>query len=540
MAPRPCHDAPVDFDHHYRAVQSRDPRFDGWFFTAVTTTGIYCRPSCPARTPAPEHVRFYPSAAAAQQAGFRACLRCRPDAVPGSPEWNVRADVVARAMRLIADGVVDREGVGGLAVRLGYGVRHLHRMLVAEVGAGALALARAQRMQSARILIETTSLPMVDVAFAAGFQSVRQFNDTVRDVLARTPSELRKRAQAAGGRRRGAGARAGHGDPHAAPGGPGPIVLRLPYRKPMAAAELLGFLGARAVPGVEAFAGGTYSRTLRLPHGHGTVALSPEDGHVGARLVLQDLRDLGAAVARCRRLLDLDADPEAVDASLAGDPMLRPLVLGAPGRRLPGTVDGFELAVRAVIGQQVSVAGARTVVGRLVDAVGPRLALAGDGSARTPTPTDAVAPGRSLDRVFPSPSEVVDGAPGALAMPAARRSAVRQLASAVAEGSLVIDPGSDPEDVRRRLVAQPGIGAWTASYIAMRALGDPDAFMPTDLGIVRGLERLGCRGGVAAAVAAAERWRPWRAYAMTHLWALDTRRERTGRQGTPREKGRAA
>ncbi len=505
-----------DFEHCYRAVQSRDPRFDGWFYTAVTSTGIYCRPSCPARTPAPAHVRFYPSAAAAQQAGFRACLRCRPDAAPGSPEWNVRADVVARAMRCIADGVVDREGVVGLASRVGYGVRHLHRMLAGEVGAGPLALARAQRAQTARLLVETTELGMAEIAFAAGFSSVRQFNDTVRRVLGRTPTQLRERAAHVRGHGRLAPHRGGTDGSAAA----STIALRLPYRRPMAVPEVLRFLGARAVQGVEAFAPGSYARTLRLPHGHGLVTLVPGDGHVSARLALADLRDLSAAVARCRRLLDLDADPDAVDAALGNDPLLRPLVRATPGRRIAGAVDGFETAVRAVVGQQVSVPAARRVLARLVAGAGPEVGVpvpSGDPLAPTRPGTT-----RALARVFPNPGEVLAARPEAFAMPAARREALLALARAADGGGLALDAGADPEEVAARLVAIRGIGPWTASYVALRALGDPDVFLPGDLGVRRALARLGAPTAPAAALALSATWRPWRSYALMHLWSIAT------------------
>src|SRR5689334_8378063 len=328
---------PLDPERCYRAVASRDARFDGWFFTAVHTTGIYCRPSCPARTPLARNVSFFTTAAAAQAAGFRACRRCRPDAVPGSPEGDVRADVVARAMRLIADGEVERSGVPGLAQRLGYSERQLHRLLVGELGVGALALARARRAQTARVLVETTDLPMADVAFAAGFASIRQFNDTVREVFATTPTALRAK-------RRGAVS------------APGELTLRLTARAPYDAAEVLLFLGAHAVPGLEEWDGTTYARVLDLPHGPAVVRLSPaSDGSVCARLRLTSLRDLGAAVSRCRRLLDLDADPSAVDEVLGADPALASLVAGAPGRRVPASPDAAELAIRAVLGQQVSV-----------------------------------------------------------------------------------------------------------------------------------------------------------------------------------------
>ncbi len=505
-----------DFERCYQAVRSRDPRFDGWFFTAVSTTGIYCRPSCPARTPARANVRFYPSAAAAQLAGFRACLRCRPDAAPGSPEWNVRADVVARAMRAIADGVVDREGVAGLAARLGYGVRHVHRMLAAEVGAGPLALARAQRAQTARLLVETTGLGMAEIAFAAGFSSVRQFNDTVREVLGRTPTELRRHAHLA------RPARTGDRSAGTGPGGATTIGLRLPYRRPMAALEVLDFLGARAVPGVEAYTSGTFTRTLGLPHGHAVVSLRAEDGHVAATLTLADLRDLSAAVARCRRLLDLDADPDAVDAALAADPWLRPLVRATPGRRVAGAVDGFETAVRAVAGQQVSVAGARRLLARIVEVAGPALgiAVADDGGGGPGTPGTPGTPGRSLARVFPTPSELLEASAADFPMPVARRVALRSLAQAVLDEHVTLDAGADPEEATAGLLALRGIGPWTASYVRLRALGDPDVFLAGDLGVRRALERLGAPSTPSAALVMAAPWRPWRSYALMHLWGV--------------------
>ncbi|MFD9264071.1 bifunctional transcriptional activator/DNA repair enzyme AdaA, partial [Streptomyces sp. NPDC059538] len=348
----------TDTERCVRAVQSKDARFDGWFFTAVLTTRIYCRPSCPAVPPKVENMTFLPSAAACQQAGFRACKRCRPDTSPGSPEWNARADAVARAMRLIQDGVVDREGVPGLAGRLGYSTRQVERQLNAELGAGPLALARAQRAQTARLLIETSELPMGDVAFAAGFSSIRTFNETVREVFALAPSELRERAVKAGRSR------------NALPRIPGTISLRLPFRTPLNPDNLFGHLAATAVPGVEEWRDGAYRRTLRLPYGTGVVALTPQPDHIGCRLALTDLRDLTIAISRCRWMLDLDADPEAVDEQLRSDPLLAPLVDKAPGRRVPRTVDAAEFAVRAVLGQQVSTAAARTHAARLVAAYG--------------------------------------------------------------------------------------------------------------------------------------------------------------------------
>ncbi len=487
-----------DFDSCYRAVQSRDARFDGWFFTAVSSTGIYCRPSCPAVTPKRENVRFFPTAAAAQQAGYRACLRCRPDAAPGSPQWLGRADVAARAVKLILDGAVDREGVCGLARKLGYSERQLHRVLVAEVGAGALSLARAQRAQTARVLLQTTDLPAAQVAFGAGFASVRQFNDTVRSVFARTPTELRRRAR-------------GRHDTHARSGAAVSIPLSLPYRRPLAADALRRFLALRAVSAVEAHEGSIYRRSLRLAHGAGTVEVELADdaatGGIRAVFTLDDLRDLTAAIARTRRLLNLDADPVAVDEALAADPLLRPLIERTPGLRMPGAVDGFELAVRAIAGQQISVAGARTVLGALVQAAGQPL--------REPT--------GSLTHTFPTPEALATLArrrPSAFSMPGARRRSVAALAQAVAAGDIDLEPGADPAELERGLLALPGVGPWTASYVAMRALGDPDAFPATDLGVRRSMAQLGAGGDPRTIAERAERWRPWRAYAVAHLWTV--------------------
>ena len=336
----------TDFDRSYRAVQAKDARFDGWFVIAVRTTKIYCRPSCPVRPPYARNVEFHPTAAAAQRAGFRACKRCRPDASPGSPEWNVRGDVVARAMRLIADGVVDRDGVSGLALRLGYTVRQLERLTQAEVGATPLALARAQRTQIARVLIETTEMPFSEVAFAAGFASIRQFNDTLRAVCDLTPTMLRRRARGRFGRQDTAGS--------------GVLSLRLPVRTPFSYEGLFGHLAAAAVPGVEEVRDGGFRRTLRLPHGNGIAELIPHPDHVRCHLVVGDFRDVSAAIARCRRLLDLDADPVAVVEALSADEQLAPLIAKAPGQRIPRTVDEHELAVRVVLGQQVSTAAAAT------------------------------------------------------------------------------------------------------------------------------------------------------------------------------------
>ncbi|MGW7428567.1 AlkA N-terminal domain-containing protein [Streptomyces sp. NPDC054861] len=488
----------TDTERCVRAVRSKDARFDGVFFTAVLTTRIYCRPSCPVVPPKAENMVFHPSAASCQRAGFRACKRCRPDTSPGSPEWNVRADAVARAMRLIQDGVVDREGVPGLAARLGYSTRQIERQLLAELGAGPLALARAQRAQTARLLIETTAMPMAEIAFAAGFASIRTFNDTVREVFALAPGELRARV---GGPRPG-GSRASAG----APATPGVLALRLPYRAPLNPSNLFGHLAATAVPGVEEWRDGAYRRTLALPHGHGIVALAPRPDHIACRLSLTDPRDLTHAISRCRWMLDLDADPVAVDEQLSRDPQLAPLVERAPGRRVPRTVDAAEFAVRAVLGQQVSTAAARTHAARLVTAHG--------------VPVED--PEGGLTHLFPTPAALVGLDPETLALPRSRRHTLLTLVEALADGSLELGPACDWEEARARLQALPGFGPWTTEVIAMRALGDPDAFLPGDLGVRRAAHHLGLPSTPAALTARAADWRPWRAYAVQYLWATDS------------------
>ena len=535
----------LDDEQRYAAAVSKDARFDGVFFTAVTSTGIYCRPSCPAITPKRENMRFYRSAAAAQEAGFRACKRCRPDASPGSPEWNIRADVVGRAMRLIADGVVDRDGVEGLAACLGYEQRQVRRLVTAELGAGPLAIARAQRAQTARVLTETTTLPLSEIAFAAGFASIRQFNATIQEVFAVTPTELREtrgrrgprsrqrqgipallagtRGLAGTGELAGAGGLAGAGE-LTEPWAPGLIRLRLAYRHPIDLERMFGFLGARAIEGVESVEDGRYRRTMQLPNGTGIVSLGPAgpdfgsgsgsgSGYVECELQLEDLRDLTAAVQRCRRLLDLDADPEAVTSYLSADPVLGPLARACPGRRSPGHVDGNELALRAVLGQQVSVAAARRLGSRLVAAYGKPLER----------------PDGSLTHCFPTAETLAGADPATLPMPRARAAALTGLATALASGGLSLDPGAERDLAEERLLALPGIGPWTVAYIRMRALSDPDAFLPGDTGVLGALAGLGAvpagTGSAARATAAragaelAETWRPWRSYAVHHLWA---------------------
>ena len=475
----------LDADSCYSAASSRDARFDGRFIVAVKTTMIYCRPSCPARTPKRVNVEFHPTAAAAQQRGFRACKRCRPDATPGSPDWNIRQDTVARAMRLISDGAVERVGVAGLAHRLGYSERHLGRLMTNELGAGPLAIARAHRAHTARLLIETTPMAFTDIAFASGFRSVRQFNDTVAEVFASTPTQLRAQPLRT---------------TSAVPGAAGQIVLRLATRQPFAGPELMIFLGAHAVPGVESWDGESFSQVLALPGGPGVISLRARDDHVEATVRLSEWSDLAAAVQRIRRLLDLDADPVAVDTALATDAALAHLVAEVPGRRASASADPVQTAVRAVIGQQVSLAGARTVTGRLVRALGEPL-------------DSTIAAGTGLTHAFPSVERLADAPDELFAMPTARRDTVRRLAAALAAGDVVLDPGVDPEEARAQLLALKGIGPWTADYVVMRGLGHPDVFLGTDLVAVNALRAHGLE------VDDAPRWAPWRTYALHHLWA---------------------
>jgi AraC family transcriptional regulator, regulatory protein of adaptative response / DNA-3-methyladenine glycosylase II len=463
-------------DSRYEAVRSRDARFDGVFFFAVATTGIYCRPSCPAVTPKRENVSFYATAAAAQGGGFRACRRCRPDAVPGSADWNARADVVGRAVRLIGDGVVDREGVAGLASRLGYSARQVQRQLNAELGAGPIALARAQRGHTARVLLQTTSMQAAEIAFAAGFASVRQFNETMREIYAATPTQLRA-------------ARPGRGHDFGPDGASG-VPLRLAHRGPYDTAQVFDFLAARTAAGIEEVTGlpgaRTYRRTLRLPHGAGIAEVAERTGAgrwLACRLHLDDLRDLTTATQRVRRLFDLDADPYAVAERLGADPELAPLVAERPGLRAPGTVDPEELAVRAVLGEGLPTAHARRAVDELVAAYGEPLATRSGG----------------LDRLFPRPADLADADLRAVDVPEERRAAVRTVSGALVAGDVRLDPGADREEAERTLLALPGVGLWTAGYVRMRALGDPDVLLDP-------------RAPGAAA------WRPWSSYATHHRW----------------------
>ncbi|GAA1844944.1 DNA-3-methyladenine glycosylase 2 family protein [Agromyces salentinus] len=528
------------FSERYRAMQARDARFDGQFITGVHSTGIYCRPSCPAVSPKPSNVTFYLTAAAAHEAGLRACKRCLPDAVPGSPEWNLRDDLAARAMRLIADGLVEREGVPGLAARLGYTPRHLTRVLTAELGAGPLALARAHRAQTARALLTSTTLPVADVAFASGFGSVRQFNETIREVYERSPLEVRAAAlvrerghRPAVGRAdvtRGGGGggiaislegRPATDDAGAASGGAGEragmsatdsgaVYLRLPARAPFDADGVFSWLAARTVAGVEESSTSPegrpgFRRTLRLPGGPALVELAPDGDRAapGIRVTarLTGLADLPPLVARVRRLFDLDADAVAIDAALASDPALAPSVAAVPGMRVPGCLDPHELVFRALIGQQVSVAAARTALGRLAGDLGERVA-GFDGP----------------DILFPSAAAIAEHGAEVLRGPLARIRTIVDVANRLASGALVVAADRERHDLEARLLEVPGIGPWTAGYVAMRVTGAPDVLLTGDLALRNGAAKLGLPHAARELATVGSRWAPWRSYASMHLW----------------------
>ena len=512
--------APLDFAACYSAVSGRDRRFDGQFFTAVRSTGIYCRPSCPARTPKPANCTFYRTSAAAHGAGYRACRRCLPEAVPGSPEWNLREDTASRAMRLIADGVVDREGVAGWSLRLGYSERQLGRILTDELGAGALQLARAQRAQNARQLLVATPMPVSDVAFAAGFSSIRQFNDTMGEVFGLTPTALRGAARVA---ERGRGERG----PDAATGAvaAGVISVRLAAREPFDGAGALSWLAARAVAGLEAvtFAASgrveAYSRAVRLDGGGAVVTLRAEPGGVSLTARLEHLQDLPALLARVRRLLDLDADPDAVDRALSAHPLVAPSVAAAPGVRIPGSLDATEMLTRAVLGQQVSVAAARTAVERVVDALGEPLPAAIAGPALSEHAVSGSSPSRArVDRLFPTARALADSVVAATTGPATRRAALARAAAAIADGTLSLDVGQTREGFTAALEAIPGIGPWTANYMALRVLGSTDVLLTGDSAVRAGAKALGLPPEARELAAAVAPLAPWRSYLMMHLW----------------------
>ncbi|WP_431964618.1 DNA-3-methyladenine glycosylase 2 family protein [Nocardia sp. bgisy134] len=550
----------LDFEQCYRAVSTRDSRFDGQFFTAVRTTGIYCRPSCPAITPKRANVSFLPTAAAAQHEGYRACRRCLPDAAPGSPLWNTRADLAARAMRLIGDGVIERGGVPALAATLGYSQRQLTRVLTTELGAGPLALARAHRAHTARLLIQTTAMPMSDIAFAAGFASIRQFNDTVREVFAVSPTTMRTEAQRV------------RKDPgQTTPTANGTLSLRLPFREPLDRAWLEWFLSAHVVPGMELWEDQVYTRNLRTPHGHSTARLSIRGDHVRAELALHDMRDLAPTVARVRHLLDLDADPVGIDEVLGADATAalregatstrrgsatstrrgsagRPVdafdaedarrvrtatlpdvgsapatvgtgtsragadrVVFTPGIRVPGCLDGPELLLRTMIGQQISVSAAATHTARLVEALGDQV----EGPAR---------------RLFPTPDVIAERGAEVLTGPSRRIRSIVGAAAALAAGDLQLHAGRTAAELRRDLLALDGVGPWTADYVTMRLLADPDILLDTDLVVRQGADLLGIDLSDTA------RWAPWRSYLSMHLWKTALSR----RAAAPKRPARSA
>lgn len=470
----------MSFDERYRAIDARDIRFDGQFVTAVHSTGIYCRPSCPARTPKRENVSFYPTSAAAHEAGFRACKRCLPEAAPGSPAWDVRGDAAARAMRLIADGVVEREGVCGLAARLGYSSRHLTRLLTTELGAGPLALARAHRAHNARMLLVGTDLPISDIAFSAGFASIRQCNDTIREVFGLTPTELRARRRIS------------------SVATPGAIDLLLPHREPMDAAGIFAWMSARALPGVESTTPRTFARHLRMPGGPAWFEVSQDaDSRLRLRARVAHLGDLAPLVATARRIFDLDADPMAVDAALSSHPRLAPLVAGVPGIRVPGAADPHEMLIRAMVGQQITVVAARTALTALAEMLGEKV----EGG-----------------HLFPTMAAIAEHGADVLRGPAARIRAITGAAAALADGSLTLTVGDDRVTQRADLLAMPGIGPWTADYVRMRVIGDPDVFLPGDVAIRSGAAASGLPADPKPLAAWAERAAPWRSYLSAHLW----------------------
>jgi AraC family transcriptional regulator of adaptative response / DNA-3-methyladenine glycosylase II len=493
----------LDHDVCYRALETRDARFDGRFFIGVKTTGIYCRPICPAMRPKRKNCVFLPCAAAAQEAGFRPCLRCRPEAAPGTPAWNGTSTTVTRALRLIEDGALDREGVPELATKLGVGERHLRRLFSTHLGASPLSVAHTRRLLFAKKLIDETALPMTELAQAAGFGSLRRFNGAIQETYGRSPSALRKHSSA---------------EPTTRGDGATALRLRLGHRAPLDWDALVGFLATRAIPGVEEVREGRYLRTFRTAHGHGVMEVARVDGNqskarasdgsfLDAQLWFPSAAPLGEIHDRLRRLFDLSAEPSVIAERLGTDPLLRRSFARRPGLRVPGCWDGFELAVRAILGQQVSVKGASTLAGRLVERFGERLSL--DGGQ---------ADGTTLSHVFPEPARLARAKIESIGLPGTRARAINALARAVDEQSIRLDGSADPEHTREALCALPGIGDWTAQYISMRALGDPDAMPAGDL-ILRRAAGDGERPLSERALRErSQAWRPWRSYAVLHLW----------------------
>ncbi|MCP4003985.1 MAG: DNA-3-methyladenine glycosylase 2 family protein [bacterium] len=487
----------MSLDPHtcYRAVKARDARFDGRFFTAVRSTGVYCRPVCPAPLPRFENCTFVACAAAAQEAGYRPCLRCRPEVSPGTPAWLGSSATVSRALRLIADGALVAGKTEDLAARLGIGDRQLRRLFVKHLGASPIAVEQTRRLLFAKKLIDETALPMTQVAFSSGFSSVRRFNDTIRTTYARTPSALRKRARA----RRAAVAPAGEDGSE--------ITLRLPYREPFDWAAIIAFLQLQATPHVESVLPDAYCRTIRIGDATGIVEVRPStnEPQLLARICLSDTRELIRVSTQLRRIFDLDADPNEIRDHLASDGRLRPLLAGASAR-VPGVWDGFELAVRAILAQQVSLSAAATLASRLVRRHGE---------------TIHVDSRPELSHLFPTPCSLRSADLSGLGMPKQRTEAIHSLSAAVDDGELQLDAPLGLEETVARLCQFPGIGEWTAQYIAMRATREPDAFPDADLVLRKALGNGSGPVKRRELREAAEAWRPWRAYAAMHLWAAE-------------------
>ena len=470
-----------------RARKSRDARFDGQFYIGVRTTGIYCRPICPANTPKSENVTFFPTAAAASEAGYRPCLRCRPECAPGTPAWSGTSTTVRRGLRLIADGVLDDSNVEELATRLGVTSRHLRRLFTRHLGASPLAVAHTRRLHFAKQLIDQTRLPMQDIAIAAGYGSVRRFNDAFVKTYRRSPRELRRSGNAA--------------DPVEADT---VLTVRLPCRAPFDWSSLLAFFAARAVPGVESVDGDRYRRTVTIDGQPGLIEVRQERDEVLLAMHGIGTQKIFPVVQRCREVFDLDAPVQEITRVLSQDPVLARLLRENPGVRVPGAWDGFELAVRAVLGQQISVKAATTIAGRLATAYGEPVKAAGDSR---------------LTRLFPVPERLARARFNNMGITTSRAATLRRLARAVVDGSLSFDASQDPAAFRESLLAIHGIGEWTAQYVAMRALKHPDAFPAADLGLLRAFdgprrERL----RPAQLEAMSQGWRPWRAYAALLLW----------------------
>jgi len=482
----------MDADACYRAIATRDPRFDGRLFIGVKTTGIYCRPICPARTPKRQNVTFWPTAAAAQEAGFRPCLRCRPETAPDLAAWRGTSNTVSRALSLIEAGALDEGDVETLADRLGVGERQLRRLFRQHLGASPVAVAQTRRVLLAKQLIHETRLPMAEVALASGFGSVRRFNETFQQLFRRPPASLRR----------------GHAaDAPAA----GAVKVELPYRAPYDWEAMLAFLAMRAIPGVEVVDGGRYRRTIGLGGEAGVLTVEPGEGRLAVTVKFARLSALPTIIARVRRVFDLAADPAVIGEHLSADPALAPLVAARPGLRVPGAWDGFELAVRAVLGQQITVAAARGLAGRIVAEHGPALpeGLREEG----------------LTHVFPAAERLAGADLSSLPMPRARSATLEGLAAAVAADPLIFGARRGLAEAIEQLKALNGVGEWTAQYIAMRELREPDAFPAADIGLMRAMAGPDGRRPTPAQLAArAAAWRPWRAYAALHLWAAEAER----------------